>query len=603
MSEQSSYIYNRKKKKMKKTFITAAFSCLLCLNGLNAQTVQEGVNHLESGRVKSASSLFEKMLAVNPNNIEAMYWLGQTYLDLEEIAGARIRSARQLYEKGLQSSSNAPLLLVGMGHVELLENKTSDARQKFETALTMTRTKKGEDPAIVMAVGRANVDAKSGNYAFAIEKLHAATEKGEKNAALYVILGNAYRKANPGEGGGKAFEAYKKALDINPNYSPANLRLAKLFESQKNWELVLQYLNDAVTKDPKFTAAYYELFYYYFFRGKFPEAEDQLKKYIESKLPVQEIQDEYLYAQLCWARKDFGCAVTKAESVVAAMGVNTKPKVYRLLADAYFQKGEYANARKYSDEFFLRKNPEDVILPDYEIKAEILAKTGGTSADVYSTYLDGSRLDTTTDVKITYLKKGAEALKTLGDRNKEGDIRMEIIKLKENAGQREYFDAGFAYYQGKDYEKSKSIFNTFAEKWPEETFGWQMLFQIGRLEDTTMEKGLAVPYAEKYLAVLEKDTAKNKRNILSTAGYLAQYNANIVKDKVKAVEYFKKMLVLDPTNTDIPKYIEMLEAKQPGRTPASAPKGNAPPAKPAASGGGNSSASVAGTAPGTAVRQ
>lgn len=582
MSKQSSYIYNRKKKKMKKTLFAVSVALLAWVSGLKAQTIQEGITHLESGRSKSATGVFEKMLAVNPNNIEAIYWLGQAYLDLDEIAGTRIKAARELYEKGLQSSANAPLLLVGMGHVELLENKTSDARQKFETALTMTRTKKGDDPAILIAVGRANVDAKSGNFDYAIEKLQAATDKGEKNAMSFVLLGNAYRKANPGEGGGKAFETYKKALDINPNYALAYLRLAKLFESQKNWELVIQYLNDAVTKDPKFSVAYYELFYYYFFRAKFAEAEEQLKKYIESKLPEKDIQDEYLYAQLCWARKDFPCAVTRAESVVAALGANTKPKVYRLLADSYFQKGDYANAKKYSDEFFLKKNPDDVILPDFEIKAEILAKLGGTASDVFSTYLDGSRLDTTLDVKINYLKKGAEALKTLGDRNKEGDIRMEIIKLKSNPGQRDYFDAGFAYYQGKDYEKSKGLFNTYSQKWPDEPFGWQMLFQIGRLEDTTMEKGLAVPYAEKYLTILEKDTAKNKKNILSTAGYLAQYNANIIKDKVKAVEYFKKMLVLDPTNTDIPRYIELLEGKQPTRPPAVTPKGNAPPAPPSA---------------------
>ncbi len=49
----------------------------------------------------------------------------------------------------------------------------------------------------------------------------------------------------------------------------------------------------------------------------------------------------FLYAQLCWARKDFDCAVTKAESVATVMGEKTKPKVYKLLADANFQKGDY----------------------------------------------------------------------------------------------------------------------------------------------------------------------------------------------------------------------------------------------------------------------
>jgi hypothetical protein len=104
-----------------------------------------------------------------------------------------------------------------------------------------------------------------------------------------------------------------------------------------------------------------------------------------------------------------------------------------------------------------------------------------------------------------------------------------------------------------------------------------MRFQISRILDSTMEKGLAVPFGIKYLEVLEKDTAKNKNSILSTAGYLAQYYANIVKDKVKAVEYFKKMLALNPDNPDIQKYIDILEGRTPTRNPT--PKGNAPPAK------------------------
>ena len=361
---------------MKKTTIAFLVTGLLFVTGLTAQTIQEGLNHLNSGRPKSAIINFEKMIAVNPNNIEAIYWLGQAYLDNEEIAGARIKAARELYEKGLQSSVNAPLLLVGMGHVELLEHKTTDARQRFETALTMTRTKKGDDQNILVAVGRANVDAKSGDFNYAIEKLKAAADKGEKSPEIFLQLGNAYRKANPGQGGGDAFENYKKALSLNPSFSIANLRLAKLFESQKNWELVLQYLNEAVTKDPKFTAGYYELFYYYFFRAKFPEAEEQLKKYIESKLPESDIQDDYLYAQLGWARKDYEGAIAKGEHVVTTVGDKTKPKVYRLLADAYYQKGDYQNAKKYSDLFFLKKNPEDVILPDYEIKALVQSKNG-----------------------------------------------------------------------------------------------------------------------------------------------------------------------------------------------------------------------------------
>ncbi len=567
---------------MNKTTITFLASTLLLISGVKAQTLQEGVNHVYAQRYNSAISVFEKMLATNPNNIEATYWLGQAYLNMEEIAGARREKTRQLYEKALQATQNAPLILVGMGQVQLLENKTNDARQSFETALTMSRTKKGDDPAIITAIGRANVDAKAGDFNYAIDKLNTIPDK-DKNAETYLVLGNAYRKAKPGEGGGDAYTSYNKAIQLNPNFAPVYLRLAKLFESQKNWELVLQYLNQSVAKDPNFTAGYFELFYYYFYRTKYPEAEEQLKKYIDTKLPENDIQDQYLYAMLCWARKDFDCAITKGESVVTAMGNLTKPKVYRMLADAYYQNGNYANAKKYSDEFFAKKNPDDPILPDYENRAAILSKLESSPDDVFNTYIAGVGIDTTVEAKIDFLKKGADYFKARGDsvsRNKEGDIRLALLKLKPNSTQRDIFDAGFAYYQGKNYTRSDSLYGYYTDKWPDETFGWQMRFQIGRIMDSTMAKGLAVPFGIKYLEVLQKDTAKNKKNIVGVANYLAQYYANIEKDRDKAIEYLKIMLIYDPTNDIIINNIKALE-KMPATKTKTKTKDNPAPSPPA----------------------
>ncbi len=566
---------------MKKTLITLLASGLLSV-AVQAQTLQEGINNLYAGRIKNAITVFEKLLAVNPNNIEAIYWLGQTKLETDEIMGARLKDVRSIYEKALQATNGAPLIKVGMGHIDLLTNKNEDARQHFESALTMTRTKKGDDPVISTAIGRAITDTKTGDFAYAIRLLEDASSKDPKNTETLIQLGNAYRKARPGEGGGMAFQTYKKAIEVNSGFVGPYLRLAKLFESQKNWELYLQYLNDGIAKDQKFTAAYYELFYYYFFRAQFAEAENYLTKYIDSKLPETDIQDQFLYAQLCWAKKDFDCAVSKAEIVYVAMGDVTKPKVFRLLADAYFQKKDYANAKKYSDLFFQKKNPDDYISGDHKIRADILSQTGGTTDEIFINYLQGSVLDTLLSSKIDFLKQGAEFLKVRGDslsRVREGDLRLEIVKLKgDKVGQRDFFDAGFAYYQGKNYEKADSIFDVFTDKYPDEVYGPMMQYNIHRALDSTMEKGMAVPWAEKYLNLLERDTAKNKKTIIGVASYLASYHANIVKDREKALEYLRKMLVLDPTNEIIKNNISVLE-KAPATKPPAPTKGGAAPAK------------------------
>src|SRR6188474_3120940 len=111
------------------------FILLLTLagKGLLAQNVDQGRRFFYYERYNSAKDQFQKVLAANPNNIDAVYWLGQTMIeDKDSLA------AKALYQKALGSNPNAPLILVGVGHIELLENKTSDARQRFETALSLT---------------------------------------------------------------------------------------------------------------------------------------------------------------------------------------------------------------------------------------------------------------------------------------------------------------------------------------------------------------------------------------------------------------------------------------------------------------------------------
>ncbi len=567
---------------MKKTTITFLAACLFLVSSVKAQSVQDGISHLNAGRPESAVSVLKKILEVNPNNVDANYWLGQSYLELDEIAGSRLKSTKDLYQKALQNSANAPLLIIGMGHVDLLENKSSEARQKFESALEMTKTRKGYDPDMLLAVGRANVDAKAGDYKYAIDKLDMATDKG-KNPDIYVQLGDAYRKAGKGEGGGDAFKSYNKALEIDPNYGPAYLSLSKIFESQKNWSFVLKYLLDAVTRDPKFSVGYHELFYYYFYRQNYTEAEAQLVKYIESKKPDTDISDEYLYAQLCWARKDFNCAIAKGEAVIASLGDLTKPKVYRLLADAALQNSDYQKAKKYSDLFFAKKNPDDIILPDYENKALVLGKTNASSEEVYKTYMEGTSVDTTLDAKLDFLKKGATYFKDSKDRDYEAKMIQKVIDMRTEPLINDYFDLTIAYYFKPNFDKAREIALVMINKFPDEIYGYEWAYNsaVAIATDTTRavkQDSIGFPSAYKLYEFTLKDTAKYKKQYLNSVRFLAAYYINEAKDKDKSLEFFRKWLTVDPANaTTIQSYIDQIE-----KMPATKPSQKAAASKPAA---------------------
>ncbi|MBL0233325.1 MAG: tetratricopeptide repeat protein [Chitinophagaceae bacterium] len=562
---------------MKKTAITFLISGMLFAAGLKAQTIQEGVNHLYAGRVKSASAVFDKLLAVNPTNIDAIYWQGQVFLDDEEIRSSRLANARAWYEKGIQATNGAPLLQVGLGHIELLEGKVNEARQHFETALTLTRGKKGDDPIIETVIGRAISDAKNADYDYAVRLLEDAANKDPKNTMTLLELGNAYRKAGKGNGGGAAFASYKKALEADPNFAAASYRLGMLFTSQKNEDLTLEYMNQAVAKDPKFTKAYYELFYFYFYRLKFAEAEDQLKKYIDSKAPDTDPQDQFLYAQLCYAKKDFDCAIAKGEAVVAVTGANTKPKVYRLLAHAYFDKGDFQNARKNSDLFFAKKNPDEYMLPDYEVRALALAKLGSVPDDVVKAYLEGIGVDTTVEAKLGYLKKGAAYFKEQKLPEKQAVVLAKILDLKPKPIINDYFDLTLAYYFSGAYDSARNRSIQMKEKFPDQVYGYQWAFNSAIAVDTVKQDSIAVPDALVLYEFAEKDTSKFKSQYISAVKFLAAYYINKAKDKEKSLDFFRKWQAADVNNAAaIQTYIDQIEkmpAGKPGSKPANNSKG------------------------------
>ncbi len=558
---------------MKRIIITI-LSAFLLSAGSKAQSIQEGMNHLYADRFQMATDVFKKLIATNPNNIEAIYWLGQVYFDQDENA-----KAKQLYQDALNSNGNAPLILVGLGHADLMENKTADARQKFEAALTASRTKKGDDPMILTAVGRANVDAKAGDPAYAVQKLMAADQR---NTETLLQLGNAYRKANPGQGGGQAFETYKKALAVNPQFAVADLRIAKLFESQRNWEFYLNYLNDAVKADANFTPAYYELFYYYWFlKQDYPSAEAQLNKYISSKQPETDLQDQFLFAQLLWGKKDFATAIQKAESVIAGMGDKTKPKVYKLLADANYQKGDYPTAKKYSDLYFGKEKKEDIIAFDYQLKANILSKMGGSPDELLATYLQGVEYDTVLTSKLDYLKTAKTYFNAQKLYKQEAAITEKIITLKPKPSINDYFDLTVAYYRDDNFLKGRENALVMRDKWNDQVFGYDWAFNISSRIDTVKKDSIAVPDALALNDFAAKDTTKFKKQYINTARFLAAYYINTAKDKEKSLMYFQKWLDADPANaTVITGYMDQIKKMPPPKTNSTKPNGNPPPPKP-----------------------
>jgi hypothetical protein len=552
---------------MKKLITTALGIFSLTIGVVSAQSVANGVNDLYAERYQSAKATFEKLIAANPNDIQATYWLGQTYIGMDDIAGAK-----NVYDKGLTTSANAPLLLVGAGQIDLIQKRINEARQRFETAITMSGTKKGNDQEVLNAVGRAITNTytdkeKIGDINFAVQKLEEASNIKTKDNALladiFVNLGNAYLKAKPGENGGLAFTAYKKAVEANPASPVPEYRMAKLFNTQRNWELYETYLNNAITKDSRFAPAYYDMTYLKL--KDLAVAEEYARKYAGAADP--DPQNKYLEASLTYARKNYDQAIAIAKSIQSALGDKTKARVYKLLAYSYLDKKDTAQAKGYVDQYFAKEKPEELSAKDYLLKANIYLGIPGQEEVAFNSILEGVKIDTVMENKIEALKEGAKSFREKGARDpkmreREGDLMAALLQVKPNHTINEMFEPIRAWYFGQAFVKSRDMALKFQEKYPTEVYGYEWAFNNARVLDSVRKDSIAVPDAIKLFDFSQKDTTKFKRQYLSAAGYLVGYYANDAKDGVKALEYVNKMLILDPANPALLGIKKQLETPQ-----------------------------------------
>lgn len=547
---------------MKKSAIVLLFSAFLSIAAL-AQNVQEGVNHFYAERYQSAKSLFEKLVSSNPKNAEAVYWLGQTLIATDDLAGAR-----SVYENGLAANANAPLVQVGMGHVELMEGKANEARQRFETAISTSKGRKGEDPNILNAVGRANVDAyteknKLGDLDYAIAKLNAAAQLAPTNAEILLNLGLAYRKKHQG---GQAITNYIKANQVNPNFAVPAYRTAMLYKTQQNWDIVIENLNKAIAADPKFAPAYLELYYYYLLYPKdFSKAEEYAKQYIANSDPS--VENDYLEAQTKYVQKQYDQAINIGQNIITKAGEKVNPRVFRMMAYAHVEKGDTAGAKQYVDQFFAKAKEDDVIGADYLLHADVYAKNN--PAVVKESYYKAAKMDSVLTNQVKILNEGIERFRKSGQKSFEADLRLLSYQLRSpNVNPAELFQIGLPYYQGGAYERADSVFGAYATAMPDSIYGhyWRAL-SLSQI-DTTMEQGLAVPAFEKSLQIAETDKVRFKSQGLQATTYLAGYANNVKKDKETAIMYLKKALEFDPANSAVQHSLDILSKASTPKKPA-----------------------------------
>jgi tetratricopeptide (TPR) repeat protein len=532
---------------------------------VKAQTIDQGKTFLYYEKYKSAKTVFEKLVATNPNDVDAAYWLGQTLIIPDDRTAKDIADAKALYQKTLMANSSSALLMAGIGHVELLEDKPQDARNHFETAISLSQAK---IVPVLNAVGFANVNAKNGDAAYAVDKLKLATSiKKMNDPDVWVNLGDAYKKLGDG---GQAQLAYEAALTLNPKYARASYRIGKIYQTQgvAQEEIYMKYYNQAIAEDPAY-APVYENLYNLYYTTNVPKSAEYLDKYLANT--DDNPKNCYLRASIIYAQALYAESIKKADECIGT-NPDPYPKLYGIKAYAYNKLGDSVNAKASFEKYFQVADPAIIGTGDYTTYASVLLKFPGNDA-LAGTYIDKAvALDTVEANKVTYLKGMAASYEAQKKYKDAADWYNKVLLLKKSPGKIDFYNAGYNYFRTGNYETAIPIFNTYSQKFPDDAFGYYMSAKSKWGIDTLMTQALANPDFEKTIAVGLVDSVKYKPQLTGSYKYFVAYYANIKKDNAMAIAYCDKILFLDPTDADAINNKLALQAPAKPAKPAPVPK-------------------------------
>ncbi len=533
---------------MYKLMLIFSLSLFFGIGISSAQTIQDGKKLLLQQRYQSAKSTMEKVVAAGPTNPESIYWMAQVLFEMKDISGAK-----EVLRKGMEGANGSnPLLLVAMGQAELAEKKVNDARQRFETAVSLT---KGKDIAVLVAIGKANLE-EAGDPAYGIEKIKAATLiKNFKDAMAHVYMGDLYRKMMDGGG---AVSSYENALLVDPKLAIAKYKIGKVYLTQGNEQkdIFLGKFNDAITDDPSFSPAIYDLYVYYFMRdvNKASQYFNQYKLNADAGPAL-----DYEEASLQFAAGDFNNAIRKADALLQTQGANADSRLYRLKGYSFDKLGDSVNAFSFLETFFQKAMPEQVN-PDNYIVAALNAAKLKLSPDKIDYYFGMSiESDTLVANKLDYAKKASDFYKRAGNTVKSAQWLTKILSINPKISKVDLYNAGFENFKATQYQLADSIFSVYKTQFPNEVYGHYWSFRSRSVIDSTMELGLAVPDCEKFISIAELDKSKNKSTLITAYGYMAGYNANVKKDLAIAKSFLEKIIEIDPTNQDAIKNRDIID--------------------------------------------
>ncbi len=549
------------KNKMKKLVGTTA-GLVFIGSSVFAQSLADAKKAIDAEQYQKAKSMLKNLTTTQASKDENFFYLGWVYL-----AQDYVDSAKATFTKGLAANPKSALNYVGLGAVAHVNKDQAGVQTNFNQAVALA----GKDSKPYQYIGESYMLDPNPDANAAVAVLNKGIAVNAKDPALYVALGDAYRsqlKSN------EAYKAYNEASNIDPKSATAKVATGVLWRNAANFEDSEKEFKEAIAIDPNFGPAYREWAETDIrwaqkvpaqASAKINEAVEQYRKFLS--LTDMSLESRLRYADFLYQAGKFKDLQTEAAAI--AQLPNSNDRVYRYIAYAAYENGDYANGLKALNTWMSKADPKRIIPYDYFYMGRLQAKTPGQDSLSVASFEKAVSMDTTQaalyqEIGATYFRqrkyiKAAEAYRNFTDKVKNGKANLT-----------EHYTEGLAYY----YAFSDQYSNQLKTKVPADTsllgkseaafafvqskvttpYAPALLYRarINDLREPSREtsKGLAKPFYEQYLQTVTAAAVadKDKKDVAEAYAYLGAYYDYTEKDAAKATENYTKAREYDPTN-------------------------------------------------------
>lgn len=455
----------------------------------------------EMGQVKRAKEAYLKLYHQGQTDKgDLFYNLGKLYLTSEQTD-----SAAFFFKKGTEVEEKNPMNWVGLARYYYQIGDSVQAKSKLKTASALSRNSQDYN----LGMAEMYMQQLPGMPDLADKYLNKAVEQ-KSNPNAHILKGDYF--LSKGDAGEAASE-YKQAIFFDKRNPVPYYKAGIVYSKGRIYPEAINSMQKAIACDSGFIPAYRELGEIYLLHDKYRLAHEAYTKYISLIEP--DTRDLIRYASIMVLDKDF----ESASKIIAKLKENNvqDPKLLRIQAYTDYETGKFDIGLISMREFFAKANPEELITSDYEYYAYLLKKNNLDSLSIPQ-YLKVIELDTTRRALYeTVAKIYEQKLKDFP--NAAHYYELNLVN-KQPPTQVDYFKIGWLYYNAVSKITTDSVlrmtyideasknFLKVCEMSPTNHLGWFWEARTAALKDPETETGLAKPYYQKALAVMDSIATK-----------------------------------------------------------------------------------------------